>query len=325
MTNLVINVPSEYVSLGLVMQSAMEQASKGKGRERHASEGEAYEDQIICEVARRVGLGYPLGQAVKKIYESQRIGGERGVAELLGAINYIAAAVIVMREGLETAPKAEGGCCQNGNDQPEELELKHGDAVEWNSVGRGWLPAVYLREFGDFGHCAIQIDGRERIVCKVDLRRSEANYPENPDSSTATQPKFQPGDSLLVTMPEGEDVPCVYVGESERPGCCIVRYLGGDYSGDTDDTVPIDQLRRVPVSKAEGCEDLVQDKEESDVERVFGTLKKRPAPEFDAPQTAQELHKRIIANNPATYGTPHKPTGEELAEMAREEDADGGA
>lgn len=108
MTNLVINVPSEYISLGLVMQSALEQASKGKGRERHASEGEAYEDQIICEVARRVGLGYPLGQAVKKIYESQRLGGESGVAELLGAINYIATAVIVMREGLETAPKAEG-------------------------------------------------------------------------------------------------------------------------------------------------------------------------------------------------------------------------
>ena len=98
MTSLVINVPGEYISLGLVMQAALEQASKGKGRERHASEGEAYEDQIICEVARRVGLGYPLGQAVKKIYESQRIGGEKGRAELLGAINYIAAAVIVDRE-----------------------------------------------------------------------------------------------------------------------------------------------------------------------------------------------------------------------------------
>ena len=98
MNSLVVNVPGEYISLGLVLQSALEQASKGKGRERHASEGEAYEDQIICEVARRVGLGYPLGQAVKKIYESQRIGGEKGRAELLGAINYIAAAVIVDRE-----------------------------------------------------------------------------------------------------------------------------------------------------------------------------------------------------------------------------------
>ena len=105
MTSLVINVPGEYISLGLVLQSALEQASKGKGKERHASEGEAYEDQIICEVARRVGLGYPLGQAVKKIYEAQRLGGDRGKAELLGAINYLAAAVIVMKEagGAETA------------------------------------------------------------------------------------------------------------------------------------------------------------------------------------------------------------------------------
>ena len=55
------------------------------------------------------------------------------------------------------------------------------------------------------------------------------------------------------------------------------------------------------ASKAEGCEDLVQD-EESDVERVFGTLKKRPAPEFDAPQTKEELMQRIVESNPAIYG-----------------------
>lgn len=122
---------------------------------------------------------------------------------------------------------------------------------------------------------------------------------------TATpEPEFKPGDSLLVTMPDGENVPCVYVGETERPGCCCVRYLSGDNSGDTDDTVPIDQLRRVPVSKAEGCEALV---------------------EQDAPQTPEEVCRRIVDSNPATYGHPHKPTGEELAEMAREEDADGGA
>ena len=174
---------------------------------------------------------------------------------------------------------------------PEEPEFEHGEAVEWNGVGSAWLPAVYLREFGDFGHCAIQIDGRERIVCKVDLRRPEANNPENPDSS----PEFKSGDRVLLTMPEGEDVHCVYIGESTHSGCCCVRYLGGDNSGDTDDTVPIDQLRRVPVSKAEGCEALV---------------------EHDAPQTSQELYQHIVDCNPATYSRAHKPTGEKLAEMA---------
>lgn len=87
-----------YESLKNVLDRAFEQASHGKGKERHAEADEPFERQIICEVTRRAGLGYPLGQAVKKVYESQRLGGDRGIAELLGAINYIAAAVIVMGE-----------------------------------------------------------------------------------------------------------------------------------------------------------------------------------------------------------------------------------
>ena len=98
-----------YESLATVYDSAIEQASEGKGKERHAEAGEPYENQIICEVARRVGLGYPLGQAVKKIYESQRLGGDAGLQELLGALNYVAAAFIVMQERVkdETAKRQE--------------------------------------------------------------------------------------------------------------------------------------------------------------------------------------------------------------------------
>jgi hypothetical protein len=92
----VLGVPG-YRSLFDTLMDAYTQASEGKGKERHAS-GEPFEHQVICEVTRRLGQGYPLGQATKKIYESQRLGGERGVAELLGAINYLAAAIIVMRE-----------------------------------------------------------------------------------------------------------------------------------------------------------------------------------------------------------------------------------
>ncbi|MBR4422624.1 MAG: hypothetical protein IKS68_00215 [Mailhella sp.] len=95
---MIFEAPKGYEILCEVLGEAVEQASKGKGKERHARDGEAYESQIICEVARRVGLGYPLGQACKKIYESQRLDPERGIAELLGAINYLAAAVIVMQE-----------------------------------------------------------------------------------------------------------------------------------------------------------------------------------------------------------------------------------
>jgi hypothetical protein len=87
-----------YNKLERVLTRAKGQASDGKGKQRHAKEGEPFEKQKICEITRRVGIGYPLGQAIKKVIESDRLSTEAGVAELLGAINYIAAAVIVMEE-----------------------------------------------------------------------------------------------------------------------------------------------------------------------------------------------------------------------------------
>lgn len=86
-----------YEPLASVLQEAMNQAQHGKGIERHAN-GEPFDRQKICEITRRVGLGYPLGQAIKKAEESVVLGGDRGRAELLGAINYLAAAVICSRE-----------------------------------------------------------------------------------------------------------------------------------------------------------------------------------------------------------------------------------
>jgi len=87
-----------YESLHEVLVEALDQAQNGKGRDRHAVDNEPFEQQKICELTRRVGVGGPLFQACKKAIEAQRLGGERGVRELLGAINYLAAAVIVMRE-----------------------------------------------------------------------------------------------------------------------------------------------------------------------------------------------------------------------------------
>jgi len=57
-----------------------------------------FDRQPICEIARMVGPGYCLGQAMKKAQESARLPRDRAEAELLGAINYLAAAVIVLRE-----------------------------------------------------------------------------------------------------------------------------------------------------------------------------------------------------------------------------------
>lgn len=85
-----------YESLASVLDEALAQAQSGKGKERHAS-GEAFEDQQICEIAARTGDGGPIFQLVKKAYESQRLEGERGDAELLGTINYAVAAILERR------------------------------------------------------------------------------------------------------------------------------------------------------------------------------------------------------------------------------------
>jgi len=90
-----------YESLAFVLNAALEQAQEGKGKERHAS-GEPFERQKICEITRRVGLGGPAFQVVKKTEEAVRLL-ERGnpaqaVEDLLGAINYAAAMVILVQE-----------------------------------------------------------------------------------------------------------------------------------------------------------------------------------------------------------------------------------
>lgn len=123
-------------------------------------------------------------------------------------------------------PKAEGGCCQNGNDQPE---FKPGDRVQY----RVTLPSVSDRIWVDAEYVRHLPDGRGHIV------------------------------------------------QDKKTGSVLI--------GDKD-------IRRIP--KAEGCEALV---------------------EKDAPQTPAELYDKIIASNPATFGRPRTPTGEELAELAEEE------
>lgn len=95
--------PNPYGALEDVFNDAHDQASEGKGKERHAS-GEPFEQQTICQTTRAHGIGFATGQAEKKARESHRLlkmenGRERAVAELLGAINYLAAAIIVIREG----------------------------------------------------------------------------------------------------------------------------------------------------------------------------------------------------------------------------------
>ena len=94
-----VELNPKYDSLYKVLLAAYNQASNGKGKERHQlNDDEPFENQKICEIARRLSVDYNLGQAVKKIYESKRLADGRDIAELYGAINYIAAAIIVKQE-----------------------------------------------------------------------------------------------------------------------------------------------------------------------------------------------------------------------------------
>ena len=90
-----IDIPEGYESLGLALGEAVAQASRGKGADRHAKKGEPFSDQLIMSIPKRLGDGgecFCLGQAAKKIFESRRLAPAPARAELLGAINYLAAA-----------------------------------------------------------------------------------------------------------------------------------------------------------------------------------------------------------------------------------------
>lgn len=93
-------VPDPYHSLRRVLREASEQASLGKGKERHAS-SENFEEQKICVINRWI-KGSPVAgclfQAIKKSVESSRLSPSRAIHELRGAINYLAAAIILLEE-----------------------------------------------------------------------------------------------------------------------------------------------------------------------------------------------------------------------------------
>lgn len=85
----------DYTLLQSVLDAAFKQASEGKGKERHA-DGKPFVEQPIFWIEENF-KSFQLGQAVKKIHESQRLGIDAAIKELYGAIVFIAAKIITLQ------------------------------------------------------------------------------------------------------------------------------------------------------------------------------------------------------------------------------------
>ena len=83
-----------YELLRNVFTRAFDQASQGKGKECHESDDLPFHEQQMQTGAKIFGVGSLLYQAFKKTNESQRLPLNHAVNEMLGAIVYIAGAII---------------------------------------------------------------------------------------------------------------------------------------------------------------------------------------------------------------------------------------
>jgi len=92
---------TRYARLRAVLDAAFKQAAEGKGEERHG-DSEPFERQLSCRINRR-RHGFALGQAEKKIDESDRLPTDARIRELLGAINFIAIEIITLEDETQAA------------------------------------------------------------------------------------------------------------------------------------------------------------------------------------------------------------------------------
>lgn len=87
-----------YLSLRSVLDRAFDQAATGKGAVRHGQDL-PFEMQPMQQISgllnTQTGLLY---QAIKKTQESTRMPREQAIHELLGAINYLAGAIIYLEK-----------------------------------------------------------------------------------------------------------------------------------------------------------------------------------------------------------------------------------
>ena len=95
-----LEVPEGYEDLAAILQEALDQSAKGKGKDRHAQD-KPFDQQPICALPRMVGPAGTAYQVMKKTQEAMRMPPDRACAELLGAIVYAAATIKIIRENAD--------------------------------------------------------------------------------------------------------------------------------------------------------------------------------------------------------------------------------
>jgi hypothetical protein len=96
---------SHYDCMRRVYELAVEHASKGKGKERHETPGDDYTQQQAVVIGRWLGsIHFELGQAIKKAAEAARLPPERAKPEILGSMNYLNAAFLLLEEMTKGKP-----------------------------------------------------------------------------------------------------------------------------------------------------------------------------------------------------------------------------
>ena len=132
-----------YERLAEVLQRAYEQASGGKGHERHAN-GLPFHEQPMQTINKEQGSidGF-LFQARKKAIEARGLPAGRAQAELLGAINYLAGAVIALDSwATGTLPKVDNRPTNKEHPEPEALagnDLSESTNKPWYPDDRNWV------------------------------------------------------------------------------------------------------------------------------------------------------------------------------------------
>lgn len=103
------NPPKGYEKLASVLTLALKQASEGKGKKRHAVGDTPFDRQPIMELPRMVGPSGTAYQVMKKTQEAMRMDAGPAVAELLGAINYACATILIIQENEQMAGRVAAG------------------------------------------------------------------------------------------------------------------------------------------------------------------------------------------------------------------------